>query len=334
VPKKQQIRVSPERSGRRVRWTFEVSADVDAEKRPRAKKSAKKRKGATASAEPARKSARPQTQASPARTRAATTAVPVASPVPASPPAVESNPPPVAAPVMQATLPWHTTGRQLGMLAGIAVVVIATMAVPRSPSTSDLEPSSQRDTQQRARAADVSHPSPTTDAAAPRPLAAAAPPVVKPRGLTESAKKPTLMNATNRTAGSTRPTPPASRSANAAVAPARESPRETAAPEPKSATPTPTTGASLSPVTVTGCLEISTDGNDYRLADTEGAEAPKSRSWRTGFLRKRNAPVALIDAPDPLALKNSVGKRVAATGVLTSRELQVSSLRVVAASCN
>jgi len=87
-------------------------------------------------------------------------------------------------------------------------------------------------------------------------------------------------------------------------------------------------------VTITGCLEISTDGNDYRLAETDGADAPKSRSWRTGFLRKRTAPVPLIDASDPLALKNSVGKRVAATGVLTSRELQVSSLRVVAASCN
>ena len=79
---------------------------------------------------------------------------------------------------------------------------------------------------------------------------------------------------------------------------------------------------------------MSTDGNDYRLADTEGADAPKARSWRSGFIRKRTAPVALIGAPDPLSLKTSVGKRVAVTGLLTSRELQVSSLRVVAASCN
>src|SRR5690606_6202946 len=100
------------------------------------------------------------------------------------------------------------------------------------------------------------------------------------------------------------------------------------------ATPSPAPGASPSPVTITGCLEISTDGNDFRLADTEGTDAPKSRSWRTGFLKKRTAPVALVAPPDLLALKNSVGKRVAATGVLTSRELQVSSLRVVAAACN
>src|SRR5690606_30702731 len=123
--------------------------------------------------------------------------------------------------------------------------------------------------------------------------------------------------------------PPASLSANAAVSRAKEPAREPAVPEPTPATPTSTSGASLPPVTITGCLEISTDGNDFRLADTDGADAPKSRSWRTGFLKKRTAPVALVGAPDPLALENSVGKRVAATGVLASRELQVSSLRVV-----
>jgi hypothetical protein len=331
VPKKQQIRVSPERSGRRVRWTFEVSADVDAEKRPRATKHAKKRKNATSSAKRARSSPLQQPQASPVTPVATPTAAPVVAPVPVPQPAVASTPTPVAAPVTQATLPWHTTGRQMGMVAGIAVVVIATMAVPRRPPADDVAPSSQREFQQRASAADVPPPSPVTDAAAPRPPAMATPPVVKARALTESTKKPTLVTATNRRAESTRPAPPASLSANAAASPAKESPRETAAPEPEPATPT--SGASLSPVTITGCLEISTDGNDYRLADTDGADAPKSRSWRTGFLKKRTAPVALIDAPDPLALKNSVGKRVTATGVLTSRELQVSSLRVVAPSC-
>lgn len=87
-------------------------------------------------------------------------------------------------------------------------------------------------------------------------------------------------------------------------------------------------------MTITGCLEISTDGEDFRLADTEGADAPKSRSWRTGFLRKRTAPVNLVGAADPVALKKSVGKRVAVTGLLADRELQVNSLRVVGPSCN
>jgi hypothetical protein len=85
------------------------------------------------------------------------------------------------------------------------------------------------------------------------------------------------------------------------------------------------------PVTITGCLEISVDGDEFRLTDTEG-DAPKKRSWRTGFLRKRPAAVALVDPPQELQAQ--VGKRVAATGQLTSRELKVSSVSVVGPSCN
>jgi hypothetical protein len=87
-------------------------------------------------------------------------------------------------------------------------------------------------------------------------------------------------------------------------------------------------------VTITGCLEVSVDQDDFRLTDTEGANAPRSRSWRTGFLRKRSAPVALIEPPDRLALQTHVGRRVAATGLLTSHDLKVSTLRVVGPSCN
>jgi hypothetical protein len=88
------------------------------------------------------------------------------------------------------------------------------------------------------------------------------------------------------------------------------------------------------PATITGCLEVSVDQNEFRLTDTEGVNAPKARSWRTGFLKKRHAPVALIEPPDPHGLQKQVGKRVAATGLLTSNELKVSSLQVLGASCN
>ena len=87
-------------------------------------------------------------------------------------------------------------------------------------------------------------------------------------------------------------------------------------------------------VTITGCLEISTSGDTFRLTDAEGVDAPKSRSWRTGFFKKRPAPVTLVGPPDRQALTSSVGRRVAATGQLASRELRVSSLRVVGPSCN
>jgi hypothetical protein len=93
------------------------------------------------------------------------------------------------------------------------------------------------------------------------------------------------------------------------------------------------TGGTL-PVTITGCLEVSVDQDEFRLTDTEGVDAPKSRSWRSGFLKKRSAPVALVAPPDRLALQTHVGRRVAATGLLSSHDLKVSALRVVGSSCN
>jgi hypothetical protein len=87
-------------------------------------------------------------------------------------------------------------------------------------------------------------------------------------------------------------------------------------------------------VTLTGCLEMSVNRDEFRLSDTDGVDAPKSRSWRTAFLTKRTMPVALVEARDPYVLQVQVGKRVAATGVLTDRELKVSSVRVVAPTCD
>src|SRR5262245_19253029 len=87
------------------------------------------------------------------------------------------------------------------------------------------------------------------------------------------------------------------------------------------------------PVTLTGCLEMTVNRDEFRLSDPDGAYAPRSRSWRTGFLTKRPTPVALVDAPDPYGLQRQVGKRVAATGQLVDREMKVSSVRVVGSSC-
>lgn len=218
-------------------------------------------------------------------------------------------------------------------LAGVFVLVIATVAVPRQLPPSDTT-RSQQHSEQRESAAAVPNPSATTPAPAPRMAAMAALPDVKTRALTEAPKKSSVQNATNRTAAPPKRTPPALVAATENGPIAKESMTEPAVPEPMPAAPSSGSGASLSSVTITGCLEISTDGNEFRLADTDGPDAPKSRSWRTGFLRKRTAPVALVGAPDPLALKKSVGKRVAATGLLTGRELLVGSLRVVGPFCN
>lgn len=97
-----------------------------------------------------------------------------------------------------------------------------------------------------------------------------------------------------------------------------------------------TSGTAQSPivpnVTVTGCVER--DGKTFWLQDTSGPDAPKSRSWKSGFLKKRPSRIELIDATNTLRLSNQVGQRVAATGVLADREMRARSLRSAAGSCN
>jgi hypothetical protein len=84
-------------------------------------------------------------------------------------------------------------------------------------------------------------------------------------------------------------------------------------------------------VTITGC--VANDEETFWLKDTSGADAPKSRNWKSGFLKKRPAPIALLDATHALKLPNYVGQRVAATGTLVNREMLALSLQRVAASC-
>ena len=84
-------------------------------------------------------------------------------------------------------------------------------------------------------------------------------------------------------------------------------------------------------VTLTGCLERS--DKEFRLNETTGANAPKARSWKSGFLTKRSASVALVPA-GAIPLANHVGRRVTVTGTLVDREMRVRALRRVAASCD
>jgi hypothetical protein len=97
---------------------------------------------------------------------------------------------------------------------------------------------------------------------------------------------------------------------------------------PSAATPS---AAKAAPVTITGCLEV--DKDTFRLKDTEGADAPKSRSWKSGFMKKGQAKLELVAAPGA-NLAAQVGRRVSVTGMLDDREMQVRSVRRVAASCD
>jgi hypothetical protein len=109
--------------------------------------------------------------------------------------------------------------------------------------------------------------------------------------------------------------------------------------EPSTATAAPATAAvsvaavtKTQPVTLTGCLVQSDD--TFRLKDTAGTGAPKARSWKSGFLKKGSASVEIVDASHAMTLANHVGQRVSVTGTLVDREMQVRSLRRVAASCD
>jgi hypothetical protein len=85
-------------------------------------------------------------------------------------------------------------------------------------------------------------------------------------------------------------------------------------------------------VTITGCLERSDES--FRLTNTSGATAPTSRSWKSGFLKKRAATIEVVDAVKRLNLSSHVGQRVAVTGTLVDREMRVGSLQRVAPSCS
>ena len=89
--------------------------------------------------------------------------------------------------------------------------------------------------------------------------------------------------------------------------------------------------APLDVVTISGCLEQ--DDERFRLKDTSGDDAPKGRSWKSGFMRRSSSTIDVIDQANRHHLPTYVGQRVSVTGTLVEREMQVRSVRIVAISC-
>src|SRR2546430_596943 len=85
------------------------------------------------------------------------------------------------------------------------------------------------------------------------------------------------------------------------------------------------------PATIVGCLVQDNDG--FRLKNTSGGDAPKARSWKSGFLKKSSKTIDVADARHRMNLARHVGEQVSVTGMLEDRELQGSSLKRVAESC-
>lgn len=107
-------------------------------------------------------------------------------------------------------------------------------------------------------------------------------------------------------------------------------PADTVLPSAKPAATTAASTVPVKPVSITGCLQRADQG--FVLKNTEGANAPKSRSWKSGFLKRSSSSVAVSDSGSA-HLADHVGQRVSVTGPLADREMQVTSLRRVAASC-
>jgi hypothetical protein len=97
-------------------------------------------------------------------------------------------------------------------------------------------------------------------------------------------------------------------------------------------TPMPTAAETVASVTITGCLEH--DDEAFWLSDASGSDTPMSRSWRSGFLKKRPSRIEVVDAGHALRLTSYVGQRVSATGTLVNREMRPRSLHPVSASCS
>jgi len=133
-------------------------------------------------------------------------------------------------------------------------------------------------------------------------------------------------NARIHEAGAVAQDTPASPSSALIAAATTPLPSDVAAPAPKD------TGTVTAPVTITGCLERS--DATFRLKETEGDDVPRSRSWKSGFLKKSPASIQVVDAANRLKLPAHVGQRITVTGTLIDRELRVRSLRTVTASCS
>jgi hypothetical protein len=88
-----------------------------------------------------------------------------------------------------------------------------------------------------------------------------------------------------------------------------------------------TSAATAPSVTLTGCLEPHHDG--FQLKDASGDAAPKSRSWKSGFLKKGTPALDVVDSTKRLKLKDHLGQRVSVTGVLVDREMQARTMKSV-----
>jgi hypothetical protein len=229
----------------------------------------------------------------------------------------------------QAAVAHRMTRSHAAVLAAVAVLVVAALALPRRSAVLTPATDSKADTHDSTAQPTAPVPAAPAPEVEPPSVSVAQPEVASPV-VAESAKKSPMQPGQKSAARPIRP------SIAAPVVQLRNT--ETALTDIGSAATVavpapPMPEAAVDHVTITGCLENAGSGDRFRLTDTEGTSAPKSRSWRTGFLKKHSASVDLVGARDVAVLRQQVGQRVAVTGVQTDRELKVSSVRVMSIPC-
>jgi len=328
---KHAIRIPARRAGRRVRWMLEVSADVgEGIVRPKTSRKSTRPKRAKRLSRAGISHRRPVTTSAtripPVAPSSAAVVAPAVSVVPAPTSAGVQTSPRASETAVQGMVAIVVVGALvLGAFALTAYPSRRVVPVARNPQPETLvqpvhvSPAALTEAQPARVAtpfvADASTPAPRPTVEKPKPTPVRSPIVWPPASLVSS--PPTV-------------------AAAAGAGPVRS---ETVASERTGGAPvvgatTTSDAVSQAVTTMRGCLESTVDGDEFRLTDTEGADAPKARSWRSGFLKKRSAAVELVDLSDPAMLRKYVGRRVVATGVLTGRELRVRSLQAAGSSCN
>jgi hypothetical protein len=215
---------------------------------------------------------------------------------------------------------------------GFAVVCVAVaimLMTDRQPSPAESQPRVETsiDTIQVV-APVVAEPAPTP----PPPRTIEKPVAAKPVATKPAAAIPAAATPAAATPAAVAPAVAAVGNTAATAEPVARPAVESPAPAPKTEAPaTATAKAQSEAVTIVGCLEF--DDDTFRLKDTEGENAPKGRSWRSGFLRRSNARLEVVDASKQLGLSTHVGHRVSLTGTLVEREMQARSVKRVADTC-
>lgn len=213
---------------------------------------------------------------------------------------------------------------RITVLAVACIVAAGILIAARQPAPQTETPALELQSQDAA----VIQPAPVT-----KPATTAAPaPARQARNAAAPTARVTTTVVRAEAAPARKPEPASGSNTSAVESTSKAAVVEAAATTPRAEAASRAPVQAASAVTVTGCLER--DDDKFQLKDTSGEDAPRSRSWRSGFLRKGSASIDVTDAANRLRLPSHVGHRVSLTGMLVDREMQARSLQMLAANCD